>query len=99
MASKKTKTSSTTNSTATTTPNVPTWINDSVQGQNNRINTLQNQDPYSFVAPTNQYSQAANNAALGLLNDNTANRYFGNAANFFERAGNAGPSYQGQPAG
>lgn len=50
---KKSKTSSATASTAVSTPNVPSWLQDTTQGINTQIQALGKSDPLSYVAQTN----------------------------------------------
>jgi len=55
---------STTNGTSTTTPNVPQWASDLTQNVAGRVGGLVDTDPQSLVAPANYWQDlAANNAA------------------------------------
>ena len=77
MGSKTTKTNQTTNETATTTPNVPDYINGPVQNYYGQIGSYANADPYSYATPANGLQQQAAGSAGNL----SSNPLFGTAAN------------------
>jgi len=77
MGSKTTKTNQTTNETATTTPNVPDYINGPVQNYYSQIGSYANADPYSYATPANGLQQQAAGSAGNL----SSNPLFGTAAN------------------
>lgn len=77
MGSKTTKTNQTTNETATTTPNVPDYINGPVQNYYSQIGSYANADPYSYATPANGLQQQAAESAGNL----SSNPLFGTAAN------------------
>lgn len=60
------KTSSTTNSTQTTTPNAPSWLSGQVESLAGKTAGLASQDPYSFVAGADPLQTQAAQAAAGL---------------------------------
>jgi hypothetical protein len=67
--SKKTKTSSTSNSTVTSTPTNPEWVNKGVQGLQDRITgLLDTADPSSLVPGASSLQTQAFDAASGLAN-------------------------------
>lgn len=64
--SKKTKTSSTSNSTVTSTPTNPEWVTSSAQSLQGRINGLLDTDPQSLVPGTSPLQQQAFDRASAL---------------------------------
>lgn len=85
---KKSKTSTTTNQQThmTSTPNNPEWSTNLVSGLAGQIGDLSKADPYSFVAGPDALQTQAGAGAAGL----TTSPYFGQAADMFGAAGNAG---------
>lgn len=83
---KKSKSSSTTNSTATTTPNNPVWVSSGLEALGNRASGLAALDPKSFVAGPSALQTKAFDAAGGL----TSSPYFGQAGDIFNRVAGAG---------
>lgn len=63
---KKTKTTSTQNSTQTTTPNAPSWVSPQVSTLAGKTTDLASQDPYSFVAGADPLQTQAAQGAAGL---------------------------------
>lgn len=75
LSSKKTKT--TEKSTSTTTPTAPTWVSDSVQNMQGRINGLLNTDASTLVPGASKLQSRAYGAAAGLLGGGGGNGLFG----------------------
>lgn len=66
LSTKKTKTTSSSNQTATMTPNNPAWSENLVSGVADRIGNLGNLDPYSLVADANPLQTSAGNLSGSL---------------------------------
>ena len=76
----------TSKSTNVTTPTNPAWMTGSVQGLQDRINTLGGQDPWSFVPGASSLQQQAFSGAAGL----GTSPYYGQAAGLANLAANGG---------
>jgi hypothetical protein len=85
---KKSKTKTTTNQQThmTSTPNNPEWSTNLISGIAGQVGDLSRADPYSFVAGPDALQTQAGAGAAGL----TTSPYFGEAADMFGQAGNAG---------
>lgn len=84
--SKKTKSSSTTSSTATVTPNNPTWVSRGLEDVGNSLSTLLGRNPLDFVAgPSSLQNKAWTDAANLRLSDD-----YGTARTIFNDVAGAG---------
>jgi hypothetical protein len=70
MGKKKSTTNATTQQTAVSTPNVPTWLQDTTQALNSKIQGLISADPQSFLAKTNSMQTNAQDRATALAGAN-----------------------------
>lgn len=84
LSNKKSTSQTNTSSTATSTPNVPSWLMDTTQGINTQIQNLGKADPYSFVASTNGAQSQALDQATELAGK--PNGLFGEAAQAYRDA-------------
>ena len=84
--SKKTKTQSTQSSTATVTPNNPTWVTQGLESVGGGLQKLMGMDPRSFVAGPSALQTKAFNDAAGL----TSSPFFGDAGKIFKDVAGAG---------
>ena len=84
--SKKTKTQSTQNSTATVTPNNPTWVSQGLENVGGGLQKLMGMDPRSFVAGPSALQTKAFSDATNL----TSSPHFADAGNIFKDVAGAG---------
>lgn len=86
--SKKTSTKSQSTSTATVTPNNPTWVTQGLESVGGALQGLMGRDPRSFVAGPSALQSKAFQDATGL----TSSPYFGQAGDIFGNVAKAGPN-------
>jgi len=82
----KKKSTTTSNTTSTMTPNAPTWVSQGAQDLGSTIMNLGTKDPTSYVASANPMLTDAATKAQGL----TTSPYYGQAADIFGKVGQAG---------
>jgi len=86
--SKKTKTQSTQNSTATVTPNNPTWVTQGLESVGGALQGLMGRDPRSFVAGPSALQTKAFGDGMNL----TSSPFFGQAGEIIGKVAGAGPN-------